>query len=135
MTASSEDVRAAKDLYESITKELSGLNVLLQTYFDSVDAYEELVSYPVQGIGLDFVHDKGRNLEQLKSTASRKIKCWQPVWSTAGTFGKSMLKNALMQLWISSATLMLRSYGFSLQAVFCTCRWRNTLTSILKRIC
>lgn len=74
MTASSEDVRAAKDLYEAITKELSGLNVLLQTYFDSVDAYEELVSYPVQGIGLDFVHDKGRNLEQLKKHGFPKDK-------------------------------------------------------------
>lgn len=74
MTASSEDVRAAKDLYEVITKELSGLNVLLQTYFDSVDAYEELVSYPVQGIGLDFVHDKGRNLEQLKKHGFPKDK-------------------------------------------------------------
>ncbi|WP_336804998.1 5-methyltetrahydropteroyltriglutamate--homocysteine S-methyltransferase [Bacillus subtilis] len=67
VTASSEDVRGAKELFESITSELSSLNVLLQTYFDSIDAYEELISYPVQGIGLDFVHDKGRNLEQLKT--------------------------------------------------------------------
>ncbi|MEG9461224.1 5-methyltetrahydropteroyltriglutamate--homocysteine S-methyltransferase [Bacillus amyloliquefaciens] len=74
VTASSEDVRAAKELYESITKELSGLKVLLQTYFDSVDAYEELVSYPVQGIGLDFVHDKGRNLDQLKKHGFPKDK-------------------------------------------------------------
>lgn len=28
---------------------------------------KSLISYPVQGIGLDFVHDKGRNLEQLKT--------------------------------------------------------------------
>ncbi|ASS70802.1 5-methyltetrahydropteroyltriglutamate--homocysteine S-methyltransferase [Bacillus atrophaeus] len=74
VTASSEDVSAAKELYQAITTELSGLNVLLQTYFDSVDAYEELISYPVQGIGLDFVHDKGRNLEQLKAHGFPKDK-------------------------------------------------------------
>ncbi|WP_343310401.1 5-methyltetrahydropteroyltriglutamate--homocysteine S-methyltransferase [Bacillus atrophaeus] len=74
VTASSEDVSAAKELYQAITNELSGLNVLLQTYFDSVDAYEELISYPVQGIGLDFVHDKGRNLEQLKAHGFPKDK-------------------------------------------------------------
>ncbi|ARW06397.1 5-methyltetrahydropteroyltriglutamate--homocysteine S-methyltransferase [Bacillus atrophaeus] len=74
VTASSEDVSAAKELYQAITNELSGLNVLLQTYFDSVDAYEELISYPVQGIGLDFVHDTGRNLEQLKAHGFPKDK-------------------------------------------------------------
>ncbi|KAA6453854.1 5-methyltetrahydropteroyltriglutamate--homocysteine S-methyltransferase [Bacillus atrophaeus] len=74
VTASSEDVSAAKELYQAIAAELSGLNVLLQTYFDSVDAYEELISYPVQGIGLDFVHDKGRNLEQLKAHGFPKDK-------------------------------------------------------------
>lgn len=35
-------------------------------YFDFVDVYEELIFYLVQGIGFDFVYDKGRNLEQLK---------------------------------------------------------------------
>ncbi|MED4787626.1 5-methyltetrahydropteroyltriglutamate--homocysteine S-methyltransferase [Bacillus atrophaeus] len=74
VTASSEDVSAAKELYQAIANELSGVNVLLQTYFDSVDAYEELISYPVQGIGLDFVHDKGRNLEQLKAHGFPKDK-------------------------------------------------------------
>ncbi|MCY9133998.1 5-methyltetrahydropteroyltriglutamate--homocysteine S-methyltransferase [Bacillus atrophaeus] len=74
VTASSEDVSAAKELYQAIANELSGLNVLLQTYFDSVDAYEELISYPVQGIGLDFVHDKCRNLEQLKAHGFPKDK-------------------------------------------------------------
>lgn len=44
VTASAEDVRGAKELFESMTNELSSLNVLLQTYFDSVDAYEELIS-------------------------------------------------------------------------------------------
>lgn len=119
VTASSEDVRGAKELFESITSELSSLNVLLQTYFDSVDAYEELISYPVQGIGLDFVHDKGRNLEQLKHMASRQIKCWQPALSTDATFGKRTLKSVSMPFLIFSALQKLMNCGFSLPAACC----------------
>lgn len=74
VTASSEDVKAVKAIYQTIKEAVPALNVLLQTYFDSVDAYEELVTYPVEAIGLDFVHDQGRNLEQVKNTASQKIK-------------------------------------------------------------
>lgn len=50
------------------------MNILLQTYFDSVDAYEELVTYPVEAIGLDFVHDQGRNLDQVKKHGFPKDK-------------------------------------------------------------
>ncbi|MBU8787208.1 MULTISPECIES: 5-methyltetrahydropteroyltriglutamate--homocysteine S-methyltransferase [Bacillus] len=74
VTASSGEVAAAKDIYQAIAAEVSGLNILLQTYFDSVDAYEELISFPVEGIGLDFVHDKGKNLEQVKAHGFPKDK-------------------------------------------------------------
>ncbi|MEK5097143.1 5-methyltetrahydropteroyltriglutamate--homocysteine S-methyltransferase [Bacillus sp. FSL W8-0848] len=74
VTASPEEVAAAKDIYQAIAAEVSGLNVLLQTYFDSVDAYEELISFPVEGIGLDFVHDKGKNLEHVKAHGFPKDK-------------------------------------------------------------
>ena len=60
VTASPEEAAAVKEIYQTITEEVSELNILLQTYFDSVDAYEELISFPVAGIGLDFVHDKGK---------------------------------------------------------------------------
>ncbi|NPC92291.1 5-methyltetrahydropteroyltriglutamate--homocysteine S-methyltransferase [Bacillus sp. WMMC1349] len=74
VTASPEEIAAAKAIYQSIKDEVPTLNVLLQTYFDSVDGYEELISFPVEGIGLDFVHDQGRNLEQLKSLGFPKDK-------------------------------------------------------------
>ncbi|KMM62629.1 5-methyltetrahydropteroyltriglutamate--homocysteine methyltransferase [Bacillus glycinifermentans] len=74
VTASHGEVAAAKDIYQAITAEVTGLNILLQTYFDSVDAYEELISFPVEGIGLDFVHDKGKNLEQVKAHGFPKDK-------------------------------------------------------------
>lgn len=65
--ADNAEVLAVKALYEQIKSELTSVKVLLQTYFDSVDEYEELITYPVDGIGLDFVHDKGRNLNSLKT--------------------------------------------------------------------
>ncbi|WP_219192149.1 5-methyltetrahydropteroyltriglutamate--homocysteine S-methyltransferase [Bacillus paralicheniformis] len=67
VTASHEEAAAVKEIYQTITEEVPGVNILLQTYFDSVDAYEELISFPVAGIGLDFVHDKGKNFEHLKA--------------------------------------------------------------------
>ncbi|MDA7026191.1 5-methyltetrahydropteroyltriglutamate--homocysteine S-methyltransferase [Bacillus sp. CLL-7-23] len=74
VTASREEIAAAKEIYQAIKDEVPTLNVLLQTYFDSVDEYEELISFPVEGIGLDFVHDQGKNLEQLKSLGFPKNK-------------------------------------------------------------
>ena len=53
-------------VYETLAKELPKLKLLLQTYFESVDAYETVVNLPVHGIGLDFVHDGGRNLDAVR---------------------------------------------------------------------
>lgn len=74
VTASHEEAAAVKEIYQTITEEVSELNILLQTYFDSVDAYEEVISFPVAGIGLDFVHDKGKNFEHLKAHGFPKDK-------------------------------------------------------------
>ncbi|MPQ25948.1 5-methyltetrahydropteroyltriglutamate--homocysteine S-methyltransferase [Bacillus paralicheniformis] len=74
VTASHEEAAAVKEIYQTITEEIPGLNILLQTYFDSVDAYEELISFPVAGIGLDFVHDKGKNFEHVKAHGFPKDK-------------------------------------------------------------
>ncbi|WP_338209200.1 5-methyltetrahydropteroyltriglutamate--homocysteine S-methyltransferase [Lactiplantibacillus paraxiangfangensis] len=41
------------------------LNIELQTYFDSLDLYDQIVTLPVQAIGLDLVHDHGENLTHL----------------------------------------------------------------------
>ncbi|MFC7063469.1 5-methyltetrahydropteroyltriglutamate--homocysteine S-methyltransferase [Halobacillus seohaensis] len=65
-TLTEEDITLVKDVYQSIQQELSSIKTLLQTYFEAVDHYEEIVSLPVDGIGLDFVHDEGANLDNLK---------------------------------------------------------------------
>ncbi|MFS0556030.1 5-methyltetrahydropteroyltriglutamate--homocysteine S-methyltransferase [Brevibacillus sp. 179-C9.3 HS] len=54
-------------IYGQIVQALPHLQLMLQTYFEAVDWYEELVSLPVQGIGLDFVHGEKRNLANLKA--------------------------------------------------------------------
>lgn len=60
--------------YESITKEAYdyfaeaglGEKLVIQTYFERVNL-KFLSSLPVGGLGLDFVHDHGFNLEQIKA--------------------------------------------------------------------
>ena len=41
------------------------LKIELQTYFDSLDQYDQIVTWPIQGLGLDLVHDHGENLAHL----------------------------------------------------------------------
>ncbi|MGM7724180.1 5-methyltetrahydropteroyltriglutamate--homocysteine S-methyltransferase [Metabacillus sp. Hm71] len=55
-----------KKVYAAFNEGVPEVNVILQTYFESLEFYQEIIELPVQGIGLDFVHDAGRNLENLK---------------------------------------------------------------------
>ncbi|PEJ60863.1 5-methyltetrahydropteroyltriglutamate--homocysteine S-methyltransferase [Bacillus sp. AFS002410] len=71
---SKEDVALFNDIYETLHEAAPNVNVILQTYFESVDFYEEVVSLPVQGIGLDFIYDNGRNLAAIKKYGFPKDK-------------------------------------------------------------
>ncbi|MGG2014288.1 5-methyltetrahydropteroyltriglutamate--homocysteine S-methyltransferase [Bacillus sp. S10(2024)] len=63
---SKQEVNIAKKLYETIHKAVPNLSIMLQTYFDSIEEnYAEVISFPVTGIGLDFVHGKEGNLRAL----------------------------------------------------------------------
>ena len=53
------------EVYHVLRAAAPGLKLIVQTYFDAVDDYEALVSLPVNGIGLDFVHDGGATLKQI----------------------------------------------------------------------
>jgi 5-methyltetrahydropteroyltriglutamate--homocysteine methyltransferase len=55
-----------KEAYTVFHEGLKDVNIILQTYFEKIEFYEEIIQLPVQGIGLDFVHDDGGNLEQIK---------------------------------------------------------------------
>lgn len=65
-TLSQDDLNHINHIYDYLTSSVTSLNILLQTYFESVDHYEFVVHLPVQGIGLDFVHDRGANLASLR---------------------------------------------------------------------
>ncbi|HDR7632834.1 TPA: 5-methyltetrahydropteroyltriglutamate--homocysteine S-methyltransferase [Bacillus mycoides] len=61
-----DEINQAKELYEAIHKQVPNANLLLQTYFDSVEEnYEEIIAFPVSGIGLDFVHGKEGNVNAI----------------------------------------------------------------------
>ncbi|RJE86937.1 5-methyltetrahydropteroyltriglutamate--homocysteine S-methyltransferase [Paenibacillus sp. 1011MAR3C5] len=64
--ADEADIKRLRSIYETLNKAVPGLNILLQTYFESVDNYEAIVQLPVQGIGLDFVHGLKGNLAAIK---------------------------------------------------------------------
>lgn len=69
----SEDVlAAAQKVYETFAKEVPGINLIFQTYFEKVSNYEAIVNLPVKAIGLDFVH--GDSLELLKTYGFPKDK-------------------------------------------------------------
>ncbi len=64
---SEDDVRRLKTIYETFAIAAPGLNIMLQTYFESVELYSDIVSLPVKGIGLDFVHGYSCNLSSIKA--------------------------------------------------------------------
>lgn len=65
---SDSDYGRLRSIYETFAAAVPGLNILLQTYFESVESYEAIVKLPVQGIGLDFVHGGSANLASIKAT-------------------------------------------------------------------
>ncbi|WP_059102883.1 5-methyltetrahydropteroyltriglutamate--homocysteine S-methyltransferase [Shouchella shacheensis] len=60
------DIELLQEAYAFLGQEAPVLNILLQTYFEAVDHYEQVVDLPVQGIGLDFVHGGEATLRQLQ---------------------------------------------------------------------
>lgn len=67
-----EDITLTKEVYRQIAKEVPDIKVIIQTYFESVEAYEEITKLPVAGFGFDFVH--GDSLAQLQKYGFPKDK-------------------------------------------------------------
>ncbi len=61
-----EESALLESIYSRIAAEVPGLQLLLQTYFEAIEPLEALLKLPVQGIGLDFVHDGGANLGSVR---------------------------------------------------------------------
>lgn len=77
-----------KEAYEFFNEAASAAKLVLQTYFERVDL-NFVGQLPVYGFGLDFVHDNGFNLQQIKDGLFPKEKALfagivdgRNVWST-----------------------------------------------------
>lgn len=60
------DLQRLQFIYETFAKSVPGLNIMLQTYFEAIEHYEDIVKLPVKGIGLDFAHGFKGNLASIK---------------------------------------------------------------------
>ncbi|MEG9298995.1 5-methyltetrahydropteroyltriglutamate--homocysteine S-methyltransferase [Mangrovibacillus sp. Mu-81] len=69
-----DELSLVNEVYQALHDAAPNVKVIVQTYFDSIEHYKEVVSLPVQGIGLDFVHDNGQNLAALKKYGFPKNK-------------------------------------------------------------
>lgn len=64
---SGADVQRLKNIYETFAASVPSLNIMLQTYFESIEHYSDIVALPVKGIGLDFVHGLSGNRKSIQS--------------------------------------------------------------------
>lgn len=108
------DIKRLHSIYETINKAVPGLNILLQTYFESVDNYEAVVQLPVQGIGLDFVHGLNGNLAAIKNSGFPSDKVLGAGIIDGRGIWKASLREKLALVqelagWVSSDRLIVQS--------------------------
>ncbi|MFL6561390.1 MAG: 5-methyltetrahydropteroyltriglutamate--homocysteine S-methyltransferase, partial [Bacillus sp. (in: firmicutes)] len=60
-----EEMKTVAYIYKQLQEAAPELKIMLQTYFDSVECFSEVINLPVAGIGLDFVHGLDGNLQSL----------------------------------------------------------------------
>lgn len=71
---SHSDFSLINSAYDLFNRTSPSLKIMLQTYFDSIERYLDIINLPVKGIGLDFVHGSNQNLEALKTEGFPKDK-------------------------------------------------------------
>jgi 5-methyltetrahydropteroyltriglutamate--homocysteine methyltransferase len=64
-TLNAEELQHVSYIYGTLSAAAPGIKLMLQTYFEAAEHYEAVAALPVHGIGLDFVHDGGRNLQAI----------------------------------------------------------------------
>ncbi|MGG3307935.1 5-methyltetrahydropteroyltriglutamate--homocysteine S-methyltransferase [Paenibacillus lautus] len=65
---SDADLKRLTSIYETFAASAPGLNIMLQTYFESVENYQDIIQLPVSGIGLDLVHGYQGNVQAIKQS-------------------------------------------------------------------
>jgi 5-methyltetrahydropteroyltriglutamate--homocysteine methyltransferase len=61
-----EEIKLVQQIYKQLADEVPAAKLMLQTYFEGLSAYEELIQLPVAGIGLDFIHGADENMASLR---------------------------------------------------------------------
>jgi len=92
---SKHDLQIIKAIYEELHDAAPNLGILLQTYFEAVDWYQELITLPVQGIGLDFVHGEEKNKEHLEKFGFPQEK----VLAAGVIDGRNIWRSSLVEKW------------------------------------
>ncbi|UVI28723.1 hypothetical protein [Paenibacillus spongiae] len=73
-TSHPEDCKLLQEVYESLRSHSAGIKLMLQTYFGAVPLLARLFRLPVDGIGLDFVHDGGAHRKAISELGFPKDK-------------------------------------------------------------
>lgn len=60
-----DEMKTVAYIYKQLQEAAPELRIMLQTYFDSVECYTDVMDLPVAGVGLDFVHGLEENLQSL----------------------------------------------------------------------
>ncbi|MEK5268787.1 MULTISPECIES: 5-methyltetrahydropteroyltriglutamate--homocysteine S-methyltransferase [unclassified Heyndrickxia] len=135
-TLDKEELGCFKETYEAFHQAVPNLNILLQTYFESIDHYQDVTALPVQGIGLDFVYDGGANLESLKKYGFPEDKVLAAGMVDGRNIWRTDLDEALHQVndllhFVDQERLWIQP-SCSLQHVPVTVRQENELEPVLK---
>ncbi|KYC78546.1 5-methyltetrahydropteroyltriglutamate--homocysteine S-methyltransferase [Heyndrickxia coagulans] len=125
-----------KETYEAFHQAVPNLNLLLQTYFESVDHYQDVAALPVQGIGLDFVYDDGANLASLEKYGFPEDKVLAAGVVDGRNIWRTDLDEALQQVndllhFVDQERLWIQP-SCSLQHVPVTVRQESELEPVLK---
>ncbi|UOQ50107.1 5-methyltetrahydropteroyltriglutamate--homocysteine S-methyltransferase [Gracilibacillus caseinilyticus] len=70
---SEKEIEIVENVYQTIAQNVNGIQILLQTYFETVQNYKRVIQLPVSGIGLDFVHGDNLSIIQKFGFPSDKV--------------------------------------------------------------
>jgi 5-methyltetrahydropteroyltriglutamate--homocysteine methyltransferase len=130
-----EDIKLVQQIYKQLAEEVPSAKLMLQTYFEGLSSYEELINLPVAGVGLDFIHGADENMASLRKYGFPQDKVLgigiingRDIWR-ANLAEKAMITKAILSLsgvneaWIQSSC--------SLQHVPVTTKTEKTLDATL----
>lgn len=114
-TLEEAEVKLVQEIYTQLAAAVPEANIMLQTYFESLSAYNTLIELPVQGFGLDFVHGYTKNMEALRQFGFPKDKVlgigivngrdiWRANLAEVSTTIKAIEQlTSVQELWIQSS--------------------------------